>query len=148
MPTAMPIIEARIVAEESTSMNAVMAVTPVSPIATPMMALKIGMPAATRDPKVSTSTISATPRPIASEVRPSSEMRVAPGPLASTSRPESRASAMTSSSASRLLPSMSVGESTSHSKLMMPVRPSSLRGEIASAFALASRTAARSPPAA
>ena len=113
MPTARPIIVARIEVLLEMSTRAVMAVTPVRPMPTPIRAVMIGSPAATRDPKVRISTSRATPMPRASEARPGVAKPVAPGPLASTTRPWSRASSITSSRASSVSGSTSAGLSTS-----------------------------------
>ena len=133
MPTARPIIVARIGVLEPMSMNAVIAVTPVRPRATPKMAVRIGSPAATSEPKVSTSTTSASPIPISSDAPPGGANSPMPWPLASTVSPESRASAMASLTASWVAGSTSVTVSTSRAKEMMPIRPSSESGAIAAA---------------
>ena len=120
------------------SMNAVIAVMPVMPSATPNSAVMIGMPAPTSEPKVRISTISATPTPSSSEVPPGCSMFCMPAPLASTERPLSRASAMMSRIASWVAGSTSIGVSTSKFQVMVPTRPSSDSGRIALALAMAS----------
>ena len=71
MPTAKPIMEAKVgVISEMVSVNTVETCTPRMPMPTPMMAEISGMPAATKEPKVISSTIAATIRPIISALPP------------------------------------------------------------------------------
>ena len=137
MPTARPIIEASTGVLEPTSVNAVIAVTPLMPRPTPNIAVTIGRPAATREPNVRSRTASATAMPISSEEPCVSVSTSVPEPLASTVSPPARAWSMASSSASWVLGSTSATVSTSYSKPMMPTRPSEDSGLSAAAFALA-----------
>ncbi len=143
MPTASPIIEDRAVVLELRSMNAVIAVTPVRPIATPMTAVSSGRPAATSEPKVSSRITSAMASPTASAAPPPKAKAWEPEPLASTVRPDSRAVSMAAVRSSIVVCSTLVGESTSRSKAMTPARPSAESGD--SAW-LSSRATAGSVP--
>ena len=138
MPTASPIIVARVAVLEPRSRNAVAAVMPEMPIPMPMRAVRMGRPAATREPKVSTRTASATAMPISSDSPPGGAKLCMPWPLTSASRPSSRASSSAARTASWVAGSTSVTVSTSKAKEMSPTRPSSLSGESVSAFATAS----------
>ena len=134
MPTASPIIVAKMVVLELTSMKAVSAVMPVRPTTSPKTALRIGSPAATNDPKVRSRTTSASAMPMSSEAPPPISWVCEPEPLASTVRPASRAWSMALVSASIVAGSTSATVSTSKVKSMVPTRPSSDSGE--SAWAL------------
>ena len=97
-------------------MKAVRAVMPVRPTPRPKTALRIGRPAATNEPKVSSSTMRAMPMPMSSEAPPPISWVCEPEPLASTVRPASRAWSMASVRASMVAGSTSATVSTSKVK--------------------------------
>ena len=66
MPTARPSISARVGVADEIVVTAESDSTPATPMPTPSSAVRIGMPAASSEPKVTTSTTSATTRPSSS----------------------------------------------------------------------------------
>ena len=75
-------MSARVSVEEEMSATPDSDSTPATPMPTPSRAVRIGMPAASRDPNVTTSTTRATTRPIAS-MGPASSSGAVNGPPAS-----------------------------------------------------------------
>ncbi len=126
------------------SRNAVIAVTPVRPSPTPKIAVRIGMPAATSEPKVSTSTTSARPMPMSSAARPAARSRPCPGrsprPQAGVARASSRAS---EHGVLRGRRRRRLTVSTSKAKVMTPIRPSSVTGAKRGGGALGGRALER-----
>src|SRR5882724_4739304 len=110
MPHDRPSISATVVDADAMLITDASAVTPVSVTATPMIAVRIGNPAATNAPNVMSRMTNATIRPTISGV---SEIAVRqPGytlPEYSTSTPASRAGTTASFTASRLLSLTSTG---------------------------------------
>ena len=113
MPTARPIIVARIGVVVPTVVNTVAMLIPNTPSPTPTSAERIGSPEATSEPKVMISTTSATPMPSSSLVPPVSTIVCMPDPFASAVRPSARAAASTSSSFSWVAGCTSATDATS-----------------------------------
>src|SRR5437660_6534360 len=124
MPTPRPIIVPRMGVTDGTLKKAASTPTPESPTSRPTMAVTIGKPAATADPKAINSTMSAAPSPILSDAPTdgawASETR---SPSNSTSRPAARAGAIAAESWSNSLFFKSTA-ATSNATVAKPVVPS------------------------
>ena len=103
MPTARPIISASVGVEVFTSVNAATASTPDIAMPTPRIAVRIGMPAASSEPKVSASTTSATRTPIPSVTETCTDLLVKIWPPRCTSSGESSGSARAAFSRSSMV---------------------------------------------
>jgi hypothetical protein len=99
----MPSIVPTVVAAEAMSVIAASAVMPISEIATPIRAVRIGRPPATNDPRVNSRMSRATAMPMISEL-PAPESRPYTSQLNSTCTPASRAAATAGSSRSIVEP--------------------------------------------
>lgn len=91
MPTARPIIIARVAVVEPRSITEASAVIAETPMPTPISAVISGSPAATSEPKVMTRTMPATTTPMTSVI-PVSGITISASPPISTVMPPSRAS--------------------------------------------------------
>jgi len=99
MPTASPIIVARVGATEARSTTAERAPIPARPMPRPISAVRRGSPMARTDPNERSRTTTATARPMSSDEWPAAASGTT-SPPSSASSPASRAGARASSTAS------------------------------------------------
>ena len=113
MPTARPIISARVGVEVFTSVKAATDSTPHIARATPRIAVTIGMPAASSDPKVTARTTRATRTPIPSVAETWTDLLVKIWPPRCTSSDDDSGSALAAFSRSSMVESCSRSRGTS-----------------------------------
>ena len=100
--------------------------TPMAPRPTPTTAVMSGMPAATSEPKVKTSTMNATARPMISDISSTAMASPKPAPPPSTVSPCSRPSSIAAVTTSLSSCFTEFAESASKSKVVYAMVSSSL----------------------
>jgi hypothetical protein len=136
MPTARPIISASVGADDDSVIAPEMASTPPRPTPMPTSAVSRFMPAASREPKLTTRTRTATPTPMNSVAPTRTPVLPKALPPTATSSPASSARVATASSAPRL-PSSRSSRGTVYETFASAARPSGLTARVTNGSATA-----------